>query len=410
MNTGWFIAKRISGGDKKSFSRFIVTIAIMANALSMAVMVIAICLVSGFTTEIREKVFGFWGHIQIRQFQNNDSYEEKPITINAKLEKQVQSVKGVANIAPYITKAGIIRTKQDMEGVVIKAVNQQYDWDFLSQYLKDGKVPDLSTAETSRDILISQNISNRLKVKVGEPLIVYFLPNEARNGRPMGRRFNVSGVYHTGLEEYDRKFVLADMRVIQELNNWNSTTIGGYEVKLNDVSELDAINLQIYRKIDENLDAQTIRDAQPNIFDWLELQITTEIFALLLMLLVALMNMATALLILILDRTRMIGVLKSMGASNSMVRKIFLYNAFIILSAGLFLGNVIGLGLCWLQQTTGFIKLDESAYYFTEAPIHFDWLPIIGINFITIAIALIVLLLPSLVISNISPVKAIRYD
>jgi lipoprotein-releasing system permease protein len=407
LNTAWFIAKRISGGDRQSFSRFIITIAVAANALSMAVMVIAICMVSGFTKEIREKVFGFWGHIQVRQFQNNDSYEEKPITINAKLEKDVRSVADVANIAPYITKAGIIRTKEALEGIVIKGVNHQYDWTFLRQFLKDGDVPDL-VDEPSRDMMVSGVTAQRIHVKVDDPLIVYFLPTDG--SRPIGRKFRVSGIYHTGLEEYDRKFAIADLRILQELNNWDSLTVSGYEVKLNNLDRLDDVNREIYGKLDATMDAQTIRELQPNIFDWLDLQVMTETFALVLMLLVAVMNMITALLILILDRTRMIGVLKALGAENGLIRRIFLWNALVILGVGLILGNFIGLGICWLQKTTGFIKLDEAAYYFTEAPIHFDWVSIFEVNAATIVITLLVLLLPSMIISGISPVKAIRYD
>jgi lipoprotein-releasing system permease protein len=408
LNTSWFIAKRISSGGKQSFSRFIVAIAIAANTLSMAVMVIAICMVSGFTKEIKERVFGFWGHIQVRHFQNNESVEEKPIIQDANLIKTLRETEGLSNIAPYVTKAGIIRTKEALEGMVIKGVDQQYDWDFLDRYLVRGKLPDLTGEEESREILISKVSANRLQLDTGAALIVYFLPKDG--SRPMGRRFQVSGIYHTGLEEYDLRYALADMRILQELNGWDANTIGGYELKVKDLSEMDAVATRVYRSIDINLNAQTIREAQPNIFDWLDLQVMTEVFALILMLIVALMNMTTSLLILILDRTRMIGILKALGADNSEVRKIFLYNALLILLAGLFLGNALGLGICKLQQLTGFITLDESSYYFTQAPIHFDWLPIIGVNIATVVITLLVLLLPAMIVTRISPVKAIRYD
>jgi lipoprotein-releasing system permease protein len=385
-----------------------VAIAIAANTLSMAVMVIAICMVSGFTKEIKERVFGFWGHIQVRHFQNNESVEEKPIIQDANLIKTLRETEGLSNIAPYVTKAGIIRTKEALEGMVIKGVDQQYDWDFLDRYLVRGKLPDLTGEEESREILISKVSANRLQLDTGAALIVYFLPKDG--SRPMGRRFQVSGIYHTGLEEYDLRYALADMRILQELNGWDANTIGGYELKVKDLSEMDAVATRVYRSIDVSLNAQTIREAQPNIFDWLDLQVMTEVFALILMLIVALMNMTTSLLILILDRTRMIGILKALGADNSEVRKIFLYNALLILLAGLFLGNALGLGICKLQQMTGFITLDESSYYFTQAPIHFDWLPIIGVNIATVVITLLVLLLPAMIVTRISPVKAIRYD
>lgn len=371
-------------------------------------MVMAICMVSGFTKEIKEKVFGFWGHIQIRHFQNNESYEEKPIIQDAKLEHSLQQVEGIANISAYITKAGIVRTKQALEGMVIKGVDDQYDWAFLSQYVKRGRLPQITSDEVSREILLSAVSANRLKVDTGSALIVYFLPKDGSS--PIGRRFNISGIYHTGLEEYDLRYAIADLKVLQELNDWDSLTVGGYELKIKDLSKLDKVADDVYKAIDVNLNAETIRDAQPNIFDWLDLQVMTEVFALLLMLLVALLNMTTSLLILILDRTRMIGILKALGANNVLIRKVFLYNAILILGVGLFLGNLLGLGICLLQKTTGFIQLDESAYYFSEAPIHFEWLPILAVNVITVIITLLVLLLPTMIISKISPVKAIRWD
>lgn len=408
MNTSWHIAKHISGGSKESFSRFIVTIAIAANALSIAIMVIAICMVSGFTKEIREKVFGFWGHVQIRHFQNNDSYEEKPIIQSAKLYSDLSAIPGISNVAPYINKACIVRTKTAMEGIVVKGVDHQYDWHFLGSYIKEGRVPGITRDSVSRDILISVNTARRLEVGVEDALIVYFLPKDG--GRPMGRRFGISGLYHTGLEEYDLRYALADMRVLQELNNWDTSMVGGYEVKIKNIRQLNQMTEEIYQNIDPELNAESIREAQPNIFDWLDLQVRTEIFALILMLLVALLNMTTALLILILDRTRMIGILKALGAGNNLIRSIFLYNALIILGIGLTIGNALGLGICWLQQQTGFIKLDESSYYFSEAPVYFDWLPVLGINLLTIVITLLVLILPSMLISKVSPLKAIRYD
>lgn len=374
----------------------------------MAVMVIAICMVSGFTKEIREKVFGFWGHIQVRHFQNNDSVEDKPIIQDAKLEYDLRSIDGIFSVAPYITKAGIIRTKQSLEGVIIKGVDDQYDWSFLNRYIKKGAHPKFEPDEPSRDVLLSEVAARRLQVDTGSALIVYFLPKDG--SRPIGRRFNVSGIYHTGLEEYDRRFALADLRVLQDLNGWDSLTIGGYELKVDKLAQLDEMAEQVYLSIGVDLNAQTIRESQPNIFDWLDLQVMTEVFALLLMLLVAILNMITSLLILILDRTRMIGILKALGAGNPMIRNIFLYNALFILGFGLLLGNAFGLGICKLQQLFGFIKLDESSYYFSEAPVHFDWFSIIGVNILTILITLAVLLLPAMLIGKISPVKAIRWD
>lgn len=408
MNTSWQIAKQISGGNKDSFSRFIVRIAIAANALSIAVMVVAICMVSGFTKEIREKVFGFWGHVQIRHFQNNQSFEESPIIENAKLIHTIESIDGVDHIAPYINKAGIIKTKTAMEGIVLKGVDERYDWNFLKDYVKEGRLPQIGTDSISRDILISVNTARRLGIKTDEALIIYFLPKDG--GRPMGRRFQVSGLYHTGLEEYDIRFAVGDLKVIQELNGWDTNEFSGYEVKVADLQKLEDKTRQIYEELPPELNAESIRQSQPNIFDWLDLLVKNEIFALSLMLVVALLNMTTALMILILDRTKMIGILKALGATNTHIRKIFLYNAFFILGYGLLIGNAVGLGICWLQKTFSIIHLNESAYYFKEVPVRFDWIPVIGVNLLTISITILVLIIPTMIISKISPLKAIRYD
>lgn len=371
-------------------------------------MVTAICMTNGFTTQIKERVFGFWGHIQVTHFQNNESYEDTPITESAKLLQDLQNIEEVQHIAPYIHKAGIAKSKNAMEGIILKGVNPDYDWDFLQSYIREGTPPHISSDSISRDILISATTANRLEIELDDVLILYFLPQEG--GRPIGRRFLVSGFYHTGLEEYDLKFALGDLRIIQELNDWDSNMYSGYELQIQNLKNLPHITSQVYDQLPSDLNAESIQEAQPNIFDWLDLLIKNELFALSLMLLVAILNMTTALMILILDRTRMIGMLKALGATNTLIRKIFIYNALIILSIGLFIGNGIGIGICWLQHRFHLIKLDESSYYFTHVPVKFDWLAIAGINFLTIAITLFVLLIPTLIISKISPIKAIRYD
>lgn len=408
MNTSWKIARQISKGSKDSFSNFIVRIAILSNALSISIMVIAICMLSGFTKEIKQKVFGFWGHVQVKHFQNNSSYEETPIIENAKLISSIEGVPNVAHIAPYINKAGIVKTRTAMEGIVMKGVDERYDWTFLQQYVQEGQIPQILKDSTSRDILISTNSAKRLGLKTDDAMIVYFLPKDG--GAPMGRRFKVSGLYHTGLEEYDLRYAIGDLKVIQELNQWDTNQYSGYEVKVSQLKDLELTTENIYDELPPEFNAESIRTTQPNIFDWLDLLVKNGVFALSLMLIVAILNMTTSLMILILDRTKMIGILKAIGADNLQIRKIFLYNAFIILGYGLMLGNLIGFGLLAIQKFFGVIKLDESAYYFTEVPVMFDWVPIIGVNILSIVVTLVVLILPTMLISKISPLKAIRYD
>ena len=363
---------------------------------------------NGFTKEIKQKVFGFWGHILIENFQNNETYDETPITENAKLLHNLEKLPEVRHISPFIQKAGIARTKKSMEGIILKGVDETYDKQFIQSYIKAGHFPYITRDSISREILISTNTAKRLEAQIGDAIIIYFLSKDG--GKPIGRRFNISGFYHTGLEEYDIKFALGDLRVIQVLNHWDSLQVSGYEVKIYNLNNLDEITEKVYEMLPPEMNAESLKEIQPNIFDWLDLLVKNEYFALALMLIVALLNMTTALMILILDRTKMIGILKAIGATNYQIRKIFLYNALIILGYGLVFGNLIGLAVCWFQKTYGFIKLDESSYYFTQVPVIFDWIPIIGINLFTIAITFAVLIIPTLIISKISPIKAIRFD
>ena len=408
MNTPLYIARKIAKGHQDSFSRFIIRVAISANVLSIAVMVMAVCMGNGFTKEIKEKVFGFWGHIQITRLQNNPDYVTNPIKEDSNFVQIVKSVEGVENISPYINKAGIIKTKTDMEGIMLKGIDEHYQWDFLHKYITDGKELQIIKDSISRDILISTNTAKKLQLQVEDPLIIFFL--DENNQRPIGRKFKVSGIYHTGLEEYDSYFALGDLKLIQELNDWPDNEFGGYEVRVKNLKNLNSIADEIYAQLPSDINVETIREAQPNIFDWLDLIVTNEILALVLMLVVAIFNMITALMILILDRTNMIGILKALGATNNQLRKIFIYNAVYILGYGLVLGNVIGIGLCWIQKTFGVIKLDESAYYFSTVPVKFDWWAILGIDVATIVLTVVVLLIPTVIISKISPLKAIRYD
>lgn len=372
-------------------------------------MVTAVCMVHGFTTQIEEKVFGFWGHIQVRNFQNNNSYEEYPITQDAKMMAKLRKLPEIQSVSPYIIKAGIIRTKNALEGIALKGVDHQYNWTFLSRFMKSGNVPKITSDSTSRDIIISSSTARRLKATVGDKMVVYFVGKQ--NTQPLGKTFYISGIYHTGLEEYDARFAIMDLKMLQNVNQWEPSQVGGYEINVKDIQKIDTLASKIYYQyLGNELYAETIREAQPNIFDWLQLQVRTEIFALILMLMVAILNMVSALMILILDRTHMIGVLKALGAGNPSIRKIFLYNAFIIIVLGLVFGNGLGLLFCYLQDTFGFITLDETSYYFTTAPVGFPWIQILFINLITIAINILVLLIPSAIISRISPVKAIRFD
>lgn len=406
MNTAWFITRRIAFGKRRSFSGFIITIAVAAVALSVAVMLITTATVNGFQNHISRKIFGFWGHIHISKYSLNSSYEDLfPVTIHQSFYPAIDTINGVKHIQVYAHKAGIIKTNDDIEGIVLKGVSTDFDWGFFNEYLVEGKVFELSDTSKSNDILISQTTAKRLHLNAGDGLAIYFVQNP-----PLVRKFNISGIYKTGLEEYDEKYALIDIKHIQKLNNWEEDQVGGFEVFLDRMEDLPFFSDLIYYEIvGQDLYSQTIKEINPNIFEWLALQDMNEQVILCLMALVAIINMITALLILILERTNMIGILKALGASGWEIRKIFLFNAAYIIGWGLFIGNVLGLSICFLQHKFGFIKLPEESYYISVAPIDIDPITVATLNAGTMMICLIALIWPSYLATTINPIKAIRF-
>lgn len=410
MNLELFIAKRLALGDKKSFSRFIIRIAIVAISLSVAVMIISSCMVSGFSKEIKERIFGFWGEIHITNFENSESFESTPIKKGQVLIEKIKLSNDVKNIAPFIIKAGILKTENEMDGIVLKGVDVSYDWKTIQDFIKDGNgIKYKSDSTSSKEILISQSTAKKLNLKVGDKVIVYFIQKEL--SAPIGRKLKVSGIFQTGLEEYDQQYALVDIQLLRQLNQWQTDEVAGYEVRLHDMKKMDAFKDSIYYKyIDQKVNAQTMRDINRNIFEWLDLTRVSGYMILAFAFLIAVLNMVTALIILIIDRTNMIGILKSIGASNKSITKVFVYNAAYIIMNGLFWGNVMGLGICILQQHFGFIKMNQENYYLSEAPVYFNLLSILLINVGTLLICTFIMLLPTRLISKISPIKAIRFE
>ena len=410
MNLELFIAKRLALGDKKSFSRFIIRIAVIAIALSVAVMIVSTCMVSGFSKEIKSRIFGFWGEIHITSFENNESFDSNsPIKSEQILIDKLRNAKDVRNVAPFIIKAGILKTKTEIEGIALKGVDKSYDWKMIQTFIKEGKPIEFKDTIVSKDIMISQSTAKKLKLKIGDKVIAYFIKKEL--SAPIGRKFIVSGIYHTGLEEYDKQFALIDIQVLRELNQWQPDEVAGYEVRLFDMNKMDAFKDSVYLKyVDQKVNAKTMRDINQNIFEWLDLLDRNGYLILGFMMLIAVLNMITALIILIIDRTNMIGILKSMGANNHLISKVFIYNAAYIILNGLFWGNLIGLGVCIIQYFTGIIKLNEENYYLSVAPVYFNYSGIILINIGTLVICTLIMLLPTRLISRISPMKAIRFE
>lgn len=409
MNLELFIAKRLALGDKKSFSRFIIRIAMVAIALSVAVMIVSTCMVSGFSKEIKERIFGFWGEIHITNFDNNESFETTPIKKEQVFLDKIRKANDVRNVAPFIIKAGILKTKSEIEGIALKGVDKDYDWKIIQTYLKEGNILSFKDTIASKDILISKSTAKRLNLKVGDNVIAYFIRKDLV--APLGRKLKVCGIFHTGLEEYDKQYALVDIQLLRELNQWKANEVAGYEVRLKNMDKMDAFKDSIYYKyVDQSVNAQTMKEINRNIFEWLDLQKINEYLILGFMVLVAMLNMITALIILILDRTNMIGILKSLGANNKSITKVFIYNAAYIILNGLFWGNILGLGICLIQHYTGFIKLNEENYYLSVAPVYFNIWAIVLINIGTLLICTVILLLPTRLISRISPMKAIRFE
>ncbi len=428
MNFPYFIAKKVSFSGKKSFSRLIIRIAIVAIALSLTVMIVSTALNQGFKYEITSKMFGFWGHIHINDNNYIRSQESKPINVhqdfyptladigsiryggtrgNYNFQKEDKSTRGgIAHIQRYALKEGILESSTDIEGIVLKGVWKDFNWDFIGQYLVEGKPISFPDDAMSKEILISSTTANRLKLNVGDRLTVNFV----NKNQEVNRRMTICGIYKTGLEEYDKRIALVDIRQVQKLHGWTEDQVVGFEVFVDNIDDLDVFRYYLTEEIlPLKLYAESIPYKFPGIFDWLSLQSINEVVILLLMIIVAIINMVTALMILILERTSMIGVLKAVGEQDWNIRKIFIYYAAYIIGLGLIWGNAIGLLLCYLQKRFGFIKLNEEDYYISVAPIALDFWMIIGLNVGTMVITLIFLIVPSYLVTTIQPVKALRF-
>ncbi|MEM1319504.1 MAG: FtsX-like permease family protein [Bacteroidota bacterium] len=432
MNLEYFIARKVAVAGKQSFSRLIIRIAIVAIALSVTVMIVATALITGFKNQISSKIFGFWGHIHIMSSKVNQTFEAAPISIKQDFYPHIDTISsvrypgnysflgyefedyvvekrskgGVSHIQAFAHMPGIIKTKKEIEGIILKGIGKDYKWENLQNYLIEGDFIPLKDSLASRKIIISEQTANRLNVKLEDKFIVHFV-NE---GEQLRRRFEVGGIYKTGLEEYDRKFALVDIRQIQQLLDWDETEVGGFEVFIDNIDDLDPLNEHIYiEEIPNDMYSQTIRDKFPSIFEWLALQDINEVVIMGLMLIVSIINMVTALMILILERTNMIGVLKALGQTNWGVRKIFLYHAGYIICIGLLIGNLVGLLLCYLQQRFQIIRLSEADYYLSVAPIEINFWTILMLNLGTLVITILFLIIPSYLVTQITPVKAMRF-
>ena len=405
MNLPFFIAKRITFNSKRTFSKLIVRIAILGIMLGLAVMILAVAIVKGFKTEIREKVRGFSGDIQISKLNLNSSYENTPFSMSDADFTKISTGQGILFMQPFATKPGIINTGDEAEGVVLKGVDKSYNSQYFKNILIDGQFIDFADSTKSKSqILISKFTSDRLNLKVGDDFLMYFIENSLRK-----RKFKIVGIYNLGVEEVDKVFVIGDINLIRGLNNWEENQVGGYELRVNNFDNLEQIEARVYDELSAELKSYTVKQNYPAIFEWLSLlDVNTQVI-LILMMAVAVINMISALLIMILERTNMIGILKALGNSNWNIRKIFLYNASYLIGLGLFFGNILGIGLGFIQLQSHFLKLDQASYYISFVPVQLDIQDVVLLNAGTLIISLLVLLIPSLLVSRISPLKAIRF-
>ncbi len=415
MNIEYFIAKRIIKGSEGThqFSRPIVRIAILGVALGIAVMILSVSVVTGFQNEIKNKLIGFGSHIQITNYDSNESNEPAPISIHQDFISLLKTNEEIKHIQTYAIKNGIIKTKTENEGIILKGVNTDYNWNYIKQNLKEGSV--FTPSDTiNKGIVISQFIANELGFKLNDKIVIYFIVeiSDSSGTRTdiLGKDFYVSGIFSTGFDEIDKNYAIVDIHRIQKINRWDTTQIAGFEVELNDYKKIDEINDDLNIAVGTDLMTQTIKQLHPTLFSWLDMIDVNAILVLVLMVLVASINMIATLLILILERTNMIGILKSLGSTNQKIQKIFLYNAIYIIGKGLLWGNGIAILISIIQLQFGIFTLNPETYYISQVPINFNILHILFINAGTLLVCTLMLLLPSLVVSKITPVKAIKFD
>lgn len=417
LNLELFIARRIFSDqeNKRKFSRSVISFALFGIAFGLMIMILSVAVVTGFKKEIRDKVIGFGAHIQLVNFDSNASFETNPVSRNQSWMENLTTMKEVSHVQVFATKPGIIKTDGEMMGMVLKGVGPDFDWTFFRDNLVEGSVFSVNDSSMTDKVVISGQVAALMQLKVGDPMYSYFLDSKA-SGQRM-RKFYVSGIYQSSLEEFDRLFVLADIQQVRRLNNWESDQVSGFEITISDFTRLDEMTGKVkeltlhYAAQDSTLlRPVSITSKYPQIFDWLNLLDMNVWIILTLIILVAGFNMVSGLLILILERTTMIGILKALGGSNQGIRKVFLYLAVFLIGRGMFWGNLAGIGVCLLQSRFHIFRLDAASYYLQYVPVNLNWSDLLLLNAGTLVITFLMLILPSWYVSRISPDRALRFD
>jgi lipoprotein-releasing system permease protein len=415
MNVALFIAKRIYKGDKKNDKRVsspAIRIAIAGIALGLAVMIVSVCIIVGFKKEVRAKVIGFGSHIQISAFESNETYEQTPIAVSDTILAQLKANPAISHVQEYISKPGIIKTDEDFMGVVLKGVSEDYDWQFFRKNLLEGNVIDANDTTSGNQAIISREIANKLQLKLGDDFTCYFVQEPVR-----ARRFKITGIYETNFENYDKLYILTEKDVLARLNNWDDDMVSGIEVLVKDYDKLDETALDLYYDMSEHEDrlgnvfyARSIKEISPMIFNWLDLLDMNVWVILILMLVISGFTMISGLLIIILERTNMIGILKSMGARDFSIRKVFLYLSAFLIGQGMLWGNIIALIFCFIQYKWEILKLDPATYYLSAVPVDLNPFYLILLNMGTLIASLMMMIGPSYLVARITPAKSIQFE
>lgn len=414
MNLELFIARKIhfSKQGERQATPPAIRIAMIGIALGLAVMILSVAIVIGFKKEVRNKVIGFGSHIQITNFDNNSSYQTKPIAVSDSFLVALKERSGIRHVETFATKPGILKTETDFQGIVLKGVDRQYDWSFFQKNLKEGEVFQLDSAKRSSDVIISRYLSDLVGLKVGDSFLTYFVEEDVR-----ARKFHITGIYETGFADYDKLFVIADIRQVKRLNGWSDDQVSGVELLVDDYGQVDSLAENLYFELMDKQDREgntyyvrSIKELNPMIFSWLEVLDINVVVILVLMLAVAGFTMISGLLIIIFERTNMIGILKALGENNRSIRKIFLYVSFFLIGKGMLWGNVIGISLSLLQSYTHLIKLDSSIYYLDAVPVDLNVVSLALLNIGTLLVSMLMMLGPSYLITRISPAKSIRFE
>jgi lipoprotein-releasing system permease protein len=410
LGLSYHIAKRIAFNKQQSFSRFIIRLSVAATAVSITAMIITLAFVNGFQEKVADKIFGFWGHIRVQKYDAGKSLisEELPLTKNTAVENSMATTPGVVSYQSFATKSAVLESNKEIEGVLIKGIEKNENHTALKQFLVAGRWIHFTDSLYSKETIVSDAVAKQLQIKINDTIKVHFVATNS-DAQKTYRKLVVVGFYHTGIDEYDKLFMIADINLIRRINNWEPNQIGGYEVFIHQYQNINAVSSTLSNALPSEWMSKSIKEVYPNIFDWLDIQDVNRNVVFVVMGIVALINLITCLLILMLERTNMIGLLKSMGATNWTIQKIFIVYASFITLAGVGFGLVIGLGICFLQQATGFITLDEASYYISVAPVKIIGWQVAAVCAGTTVVCFVSLFLPTLLIPKISPVKAIAF-